>query len=215
MNIAFYTRLMRVCSLAILCCATVMATAQERRATFDVGGGFTPPVGQLGTHLNMGWNAGAGAGVNLNPWLSLGGRFLYNTFGINDASLAAAGVPGGDAHVWSLTAEPKIQLGVSRFSPYIVGGVGYYRRTVNFTAPTLTTQAFYDPFYDVFFPGVVPANQVLSSVTRGGIGGNLGFGLQFGLGEGTAKFFTEARYHYADTGNTPTRMIPVTFGIRF
>jgi hypothetical protein len=27
--------------------------------------------------------------------------------------------------------------------------------------------------------------------------------------------FTEARYQYADTGQIPTRMVPVTFGIRW
>ena len=215
MNFALCTRIVRAFALAFLCCATVFATAQEHRATFDIGGGFTPPVGQLCNHLNLGWNAGAGAGVNLRPWFSIGGRFLYNSFGINNASLIAAGVPGGDAHIWSITAEPKIQLGVSRFSPYIVGGVGYYHRTVNFTAPSAALTTFYDPFYDVFYPGLVPSSQILRSVTRDGIGGNIGAGLQFGIGHGGTKFFTEARYHYAATGNTPTRMIPVTFGIRF
>ncbi len=216
MTVTFVTRAVRVCALATLCFATVLATAQtERRYTFEAGGGFTPPVGRISQRLNSGWNLGAGAGVNLTNAFSLSAHYMYNGFGVNRGILAAFGAPGGDAHVWSLTAEPRLQLGVGRFAPYLVGGVGYYRRTINFTQPVVTGTTFFDPFFGLLVPGLVGANQVLGSSTNGGIGGSLGAGLSFGLGHGGAKFFTEARYHYADTGRTPTRMIPVTFGIRF
>jgi hypothetical protein len=59
-----------------------------------------------------------------------------------------------------------------------------------------------------------PADQVIGRVTRNGIGGSGGFGFEAGMRGGT-KFFLEARYHYASTGAIPTRMIPVTIGIRF
>ncbi len=116
----------------------------------------------------------------------------------------------------AVTAEPRLQFGLARaFSPYLIGGVGYYRRTVNFTQPTVAPATFFDPFFGVIFPGVVPATQILRSDVRDGLGGSLGIGLSFPLGHGGAKFFTEARYHYADLGRVPVRMVPVTFGIRF
>ena len=70
------------------------------------------------------------------------------------------------------------------------------------------------PFFGAFFNTLVPADVVLGDITRDGIGGSLGAGFDVGLGKSGVKIFTEARYHYANTGSIPTRMVPVTFGIR-
>jgi hypothetical protein len=96
-----------------------------------------------------------------------------------------------------------------------VGGVGYYRRTVNFTQPALVNVTFLDPFFGFLFPGVIGTNQVLKTDTQSGIGGNAGGGFAIKLGQTGTQFFTEARYHYAATGKVPTRMVPLTFGLRF
>jgi len=61
----------------------------------------------------------------------------------------------------------------------------------------------------------IPANQVLGTIVRDGIGGSAGFGFSVPIKQTGAKFFTEARFHYADGGRIPTRMIPVTIGVRF
>jgi hypothetical protein len=45
------------------------------------------------------------------------------------------------------------------------------------------------------------------------VSGRGGFDIK--LGDTGLKIFTEARYHYAGTGRIPTRMVPVTFGIRW
>jgi hypothetical protein len=216
MSMAFAgcTRLLRVCAVTAVILFGLATFAQEHRYTFEFGGGFTPPVGRIANRLNDGWNIGVGAGINLGKVFSIGPHFLYNSFGINNALLGAVGAPNGNGRVYGITADPKIQLG-TRFSPYIVGGIGWYRRTIEFTQPSLFPTTFYDPYFGIFYPGVASGNQVLGSVTHGGIGGSLGAGLQFGIGHGGAKIFTEARYHYANTGRVPTRMIPVTFGIRF
>jgi hypothetical protein len=42
-----------------------LVSAQEfSRFSFDVGGGFTQPVGNTGRHLDEGWNVRGGAGIN-------------------------------------------------------------------------------------------------------------------------------------------------------
>ncbi len=211
------TRAVRAGAIIVICLATALAAAQtEHRFTFEAGGGVTPPVGKLSNRFNTGWNMGAGAGWNVSRLFSLSAKYAYNGFGVNNGLLSLVGVPNGDAHVWSITAEPRLQLGTSNhFSPYIVGGVGYYRRVVNFAEPALLTTTFFDPFFGILFPGVVSGNRVLRSTSDSGIGGSLGAGLSFPLGQRGVKFFTEARYHYANTGRIPTRMVPVTFGIRF
>jgi opacity protein-like surface antigen len=155
-----------------------------------------------------------GVGYNIKS-LTLGAQFTYNGFGVSQSVLKSAGAPNGDSHVWSITAEPRLQLPFARkFRPYVVGGVGYYRRTVNFTRPALQRVFVLDPFLGFVFPGVIGTNQVLASVTRNGPGGSLGAGWSMKVG-GDTEFFTEARYHYAATGSIPTRMVPLTFGIRF
>src|SRR3954452_12307443 len=210
----FFTRAAAIVVLASVA-AFGQGTTVEHRYTANVGFGVTPNTGALSDRLNTGWHFTAGGSVNLGTIFGVNGQFTYNGFGVNRAVLNNFGVPGGDAHLFSITADPFMRLGaLGRFQPYVVGGVGYYRRTVNFTQPTLATIPLFDPFFGVVFPGVTTANQIVGQVNRDGIGGSLGGGFSMGLAR-DLKFFTEARYHYADTGPVPTRMIPVTFGVRW
>jgi len=217
MNKRSCVHVVRAAAILLLAfCLTVPARAQtERPFSFDIGGGFTPAVGALSTRLDNGWNITGGVAYNFHSPFSIGARVMYNGFGVNRNTLTLAGAPDGDAHVFSVTAEPRLRIPIGdKVNPYIVGGVGYYRRTVNFTQPALQSVLVLDPFFGFVTPGVVGTNQVLASITRDGIGGNLGAGFSFGLGREGIRLYTEARYHYA-TGGVPTRMVPVTIGIRF
>jgi opacity protein-like surface antigen len=201
----------------LVCLAMVFACAQsERPVAINIGGGFTPLVGDVSSHLNNGWHMTGGVGYNVRGPLTIGVQFAFNGFGVSRSALMNAAAPSGDSHVWSVTAEPRLQLPFAhRIRPYVVGGVGYYRRTVNFTRPAMQRVFFFDPFFGFVFPGVIGVNQVLSSVTRSGPGGSLGAGWSVKLGNTDAEFFNEARYTYAATGTIPTRMVPLTFGLRF
>lgn len=201
----------------LVCLLPLCVWAQsERPVSFNVGGGFSPFIGDTGKYLNNGWNVTAGVAYNVNKVFSIGPQFSYNGFGVSPLALKQAGTPGGDAHLWSITAQPRLQLPFAyKLRPYLIGGVGYYRRTVNFTQPTLVNQVFFDPFFGFVFPALVPANQVLKTQTQSGIGGNLGAGFSFKLGHAGTEFFTEARYVYASMGGIPTRIVPLTFGLRF
>jgi hypothetical protein len=118
--------------------------------------------------------------------------------------------------MWLITVNPKLMLHPhGTVDPYVVGGVGYYRRTVEFTTPAVVQVFFFDPFFGGFFNTLVPADRVLGDITRGGVGGSAGAGFDIKIKDTGLKFFTEARYHYASTGSLPTRMVPVTFGIRW
>ena len=193
--------------------ASAHGQEQEPWYTFNVGGGYSPLLGQLHTRLNNGWHVTAGAGFRANSHFEVTGQFTYNGFGVQSLVLDEAEVPSANSHLWSITADPKLRFrGGHAFDPYLVGAVGYYRRTVNFTAPTLVPVALFDPFFGVIFPVLEPANIQLGSISRSGIGGNAGFGFDFRLGQSKAKLFIEARYEYAATGSVPTRMIPVTLG---
>lgn len=187
---------------------------QEHRFTADVGFGVTPTTGAISNRLGTGWNFGASAGERFGSFLSASLRFAYDGLGVNRAFLNRVGVPGGNSHVWSVTGDPKIELGRhAGVRPYAVGGVGYYQRTVNFTQPVTSAGFFVDPLF-FNFPVVITGTETIRSVTHGGIGGSLGAGFDVNIAAG-AKVFTEARYEYANTGSIPTRMVPVRFGIRW
>ena len=188
----------------------------EHYFTFNVGTGFTPMVGRISTSLNNGYNVGIGAGYRFSSHFELNGQFGWHGLGVNSGLIAEAGARGADAHIWSVTADPMIRLGgARRFDPYFVGGVGYYRRVVNFTAPSIVPTLFFDPFFGGIFPGFVPARTILSTISQSGIGGSLGFGFHIRVSESGLKIFVESRYHYAATGSVPTRMIPLTIGFRW
>jgi opacity protein-like surface antigen len=211
------TRGLRAGVLPVLLLAglALAQNAPEHRWTANFGAGFTPLTGQIGQKLDNGWHITVGGGYNVTPRFSAGLQFMYNGVGVSDGVLAEAQVPAGNAHIWSITAEPRIRLAPSSmFDPYFIGGVGYYRRVVQFTQPTVAPALIFDPFFG-FYQGFVPADVVLGTITRGGLGGSAGLGFQFHVGSSGAKIFTEARYHYANTGGVPIRMVPVTFGIRW
>src|SRR5574337_641001 len=103
---------------------------------------------------------------------------MYNGFGVSRTVLNEANVPDGNAHMWSLTANPKIRVNPDwKIDPYAVGGIGYYRRVVEFTQPTLIPTLIFDPFFGAFFNTLIPANQVIGRITRDGFGGSIGGGL--------------------------------------
>jgi opacity protein-like surface antigen len=191
------------------------AQEEEHKWTANLGAGFTPLVGALDKRLDNGWNITFGGGYRFTEHFSLGGQVMYNGLGVSKGVLSELAVPNGNARVWVITAEPRFEFAPrSKVTPYIVGGVGYYRRVVEFTRPTVAAAIVFDPFFFDFFPVLIPANVVIGRVIRDGIGGNAGIGFQVPVGRGV-KIFTEARYHYSNGGGIPTRMIPLTIGVRF
>lgn len=204
-------------SALILLAMTVCGHAQdEHRFTLHGGAGVSPLVGDISTRLDNGWHITVGGGYNFTPHFTTTLDYTYNGFGVSRKVLNEAQVPDGNSHLWSITANPKLRLNRrGNFDPYVVGGVGYYRRTVEFTRPVLVPVFIFDPFFGVFYNTFLQADQVIGKITQDGVGGSLGAGFDVKLGESGLKFFTEARYHYADTGRIPTRMVPVTFGIRW
>ena len=193
------------------------AMAQEvPRFTFNLGAGFTSPVDTTGDRLDQGWNASAGAGVNLHPNLGLMAQFNYNAFGINSATLSSLGFPAGDVRISSVTLNPVIHTNPrGPVDVYLIGGGGWYRWSQEFTRPTVATFTAFDPYFGVFYPVPVPVNQVVSSYAINKPGWNGGLGLSFGT-RWSAKFYAEARFHRVILGSDRyADMLPVTFGLRW
>jgi opacity protein-like surface antigen len=206
-----------IAAVLALISLNVNSQAQDdHRFTVQAGAGASPLVGAISTRLDNGWHVTFGGGYNFTRHFSATVDYTYNGYGVSKRVLDEAQVPDGNSHLWSLTVNPRLQFGHNeKFSPYIIGGVGYYRRTVQFTRPTLIQVFIFDPFFGGIFNTLVQADQVIGEITQDGVGGSAGAGFDVRLGSNGAKLFTEARYHYADIGRVPTRMIPLTIGVRW
>jgi hypothetical protein len=97
----------------------------------------------------------------------------------------------------------------------VTGGAGWYRRTVEFTQPTVAVVDIVDPWWGYLGSTIVSANQVLGSVANNAWGLNGGGGVSVALGQSAAELFGEVRYHYAHTTPTTTEIVPIVFGVRF
>ncbi len=192
------------------------ASAQETsHLAFNIGAGFTTPVGGTGRYLDTGWNVGAGVGWNFNPYVGLLVDANYNSMGINSSTLAGFGVPGGGVHVFSATLDPIVHVTPkSKFDLYLTGGGGLFHRNQDFTAPGYIQGTGFNPFFG-FYPFVAPTTQILSSYTVNKPGIDAGMGVAFGS-KWHGKFFAEAKYdRIFMTNGYHTDYVPVTFGFRW
>ena len=119
--------------------------------------------------------------------------------------------------MYSLTANPIVRLNPrGRCDAYVVGGGGFYRRTIEFTEPIYAMVTAFDPFFGILYPAAIPANAILGSFTQNKGGLSIGAGVSIRVRENSkAKFFAEMRYHYMFTTPQATTVLPVTFGFRW
>lgn len=181
---------------------------------FNIGAGFTEPVGATGRNLDVGWNIQGGGGFNFGPYVGVLIDLNYNSFGINSGTLSNLGFPGGDVHIFSATLDPIVHLTPhSHFDIYATGGGGIYHQYQEFTQPTAVGVTGFNPFFG-FYPTVVGGNQVLASYSVNKPGIDAGMGIAFGT-KWHGKLFGEARYDRIFIGNYHTDYVPVTFGFRW
>jgi hypothetical protein len=73
---------------------------------------------------------------------------------------------------------------------YLVGGPGFYHRSVSITTPETGIIRVCSPYLFVCLPGSVSVDQVLATRSSTDFGFNVGGGITF------SKFYLEIRYHY-------------------
>lgn len=194
--------------------AGVVSAQETPPVAFNIGAGFTQPVGTTGTRLDNGWSVEAGLGFNFHPNFGALVQFNDSQMGINNATLNNLGFPGGDVNIMSFTLDPIVHTNPrGPVDVYFIGGGGLYHWRQQFTAPTVAVFNGFDPFFG-FFQTAVPATQVLTSYSVNKPGVNGGMGISFGT-KWHAKFYAEARYHRIIFGDRHADMVPVTFGFRW
>jgi len=187
---------------------------------FEAGAGANAPIGNDGPYITWGGNFSAGVGKHFGHGTSLLAEYQFMDNKLPGSLIADVGTQGGNAHIWSLTLAPVIDLMPKRSTaPYVTGGFGFYRKVTNFTDPVEGEVCYY-------YCGIVVENETVYHFSSNQWGGNLGVGLSHRLGgtygDGQAKIFAEARYLFINTpavnttnGTGTTELIPVTFGVRW
>jgi opacity protein-like surface antigen len=152
---------------------------------FEIGasGGIAFPTGDLGNGANTGYNVAFAVGYRpqYSP-LAVRAEAAYNQFGLQ-------GTGGGNINIPAFTGniEYAVPLGMS-FSPYIIGGAGLYRPSVDLGGGNTGAENHF--------------------------GWNVGGGIKIPL---TTSFqtFVEARYNSVSVNGGTLSFIPVTVGVMF
>lgn len=213
------TLLFSVGLTSILCFGVAplcLAEEEEHHFSASVGGGFTGITGSDAGKLDHGGNVQAGAGYFLNRYFGITGNFMFNALGITRAELDRLNQPDGNARVYSLTADPTIRLRLNDLANvYVLVGGGYFRRTTQFTQPTLAQTVTFDPWFGLFGSALILVNQVLGTFTSNSGAFDVGGGINIRPAKSGPYLYVEARYFRGFTSNSDTSVVPISFGIRW
>jgi hypothetical protein len=167
---------------------------------FEAAAGFPLPVSDTHSYYNTSWAFAVGGGRNFNKNFGVNLLFDYEHLGVNGQTISNqnalyGGVPGLDAnaHIWSFSLNPTYNFVTGdKYGAYVVGGVGFYHKVTNFTAPQ--QGQYYDPYYGYIS---YVANSNIDHYTSNAPGFSGGFGLTYKASRfASERFFVEARYVY-------------------
>lgn len=212
----------------------------SNKVAIVAGAGLNVPVGNTGKFYTPSYTITGGAGWNFNRQFGVLAEFHYDHLGTTGGSInyeynnLLASFPtitpddliglDGNAHVLAITLNPVVNFSDRdrKLGAYITGGVGYYRKSTNFTLPALGRYCDYYGFCYTY-----TSNQNIDTASANAFGANGGFGLTYKLSEfSSERLFVEARYHWLKIDSTNnsdffpfnrrnSEYVPVTVGIRF
>ncbi len=198
------------------------------RLTWEAGGGFNGPTSDSSPYITWGGNFTVGGGLRINPYLKALIEYQFIDDKLPGALIAETGANGGNAHIWSFTIDPVLDLMPKKSNGvYITGGGGFYRKVTNFTDPEEVEYCSY------YYCGIGEENEVVGHFSSNQGGWNIGGGFRHRMGgfygDSKTELFAEARFLLVNTpavttepnglGTTTvgadTKLVPVTLGLRF
>jgi hypothetical protein len=219
------------------CLLATPAFAQDKPVEVNFGFGWTFPTMDFKESFDTGWNGTVGVTFFGGAKVGFLVDYTYNKIGGPERFINVASNPIVGAPTTSELIEANHQVHATTFNAiwhpardgaiggYLLGGGGWYHRTIQITTPAVGYTTFCDPYWYVCYPSLVAVDQVIGDRSSDDFGINIGGGITFGR---AAKFYVESRYHYVwgpeidvtgASGNikrtTNAAYFPLTFGIRF
>jgi hypothetical protein len=186
---------------------------------FNIGGGPGFPLGRTSDFARTSYNFVVGAGPNLVPHVKLDAEFMFQGLPIHDNIIHHLGFSDVKGRFYSLTSNLIVGTSIGGHkNAYLIGGGGWYRRTVEAKNTVLSVGEVCEPWWwwdAQCVHGITTSELTVGSRTSSAGGFNFGGGLTFQLGESSASFYAEVRYHRAFTSNVETSVLPLTFGLRW
>jgi hypothetical protein len=198
------------------------------KLAFEASAGANGPLGNSSNYITWGGNFTAGGGLHFSKGFSLLAEYQFMGDKLPGNIIAETGANGGNAHIWSLTLDPVMDLfPKATNSLYVTGGGGFYRKVTNFTDPEE------QEYCEYYYCGIATENVVVGHFSSNQGGWNVGGGFTHKVGglygDGRMKLFAEVRYLDVLTpavssspnglGNTTigagTRLLPISLGVRW
>ena len=223
-------------ALFVAVVAVTPARAQgDRPVHFNIGGGFTTPISDVGERFGTGGQFTLGLIFEPSPTFGIQAEYGFNDLSGEETTVPLFPTPvadvGGSGIIESHHSMHYINFngilkpsGDSLVKPYAIGGVGAYYRSVSLTTPDVGFTTWCDPYWYVCYPTLVEIDTVIGDRSSWDPGINIGGGVSFALGE-SALFYVEARWHYmwgpeftdgdGVSQKANGQYFPVTFGFRF
>ena len=192
----------------------------EPKWGFNIGAGFGVPVASTSNFVHTGGNFVVGGGYRFGETIMVNGEFMWQGLPVNADNVFQIGAFNAGSNLYATTGNLMIRTPrYKKFGGYAIGGGGWYRRTDTLSRTVIVPGTVCIPAWGWWVPicdgGLVPAEQVLAERTDNVFGANVGGGVTYRLTESGMNVYAEARFHYAPTKNVYTRVIPVTFGVRW
>jgi hypothetical protein len=203
----------------LLVCSWLVQPAIAQRFNFNIGGGLGFPVGQTSNLANKSYNFVAGAGPNLRTHVKLVGEFMFHGLPVQKGVVSELGIPSAKGRLYSFTGNIMVGTGGEKKAVYLIGGGGWYRRTLSVQQTVYQAGRVCTPVVVWWnlqcVNGIFPTAVTIGSRSSDAGGFNIGGGLTFAMGSLGANLYAEVRYHRALTANVDTTVLPLTFGVRW
>jgi opacity protein-like surface antigen len=220
----------------ILVAASPVRAQGDRPVHFNIGGGFTTPMSDIGERFGTGGGFNAGLVIDVSEAFSIQAEYEWNGLAGNTTEIPTSidpdfSVPNTTALIeskhdmHSVTFNGLVQApGDRKFNVYGIGGAGMYHRNIALTTPDVGFTTYCDPYWYFCYPVAVEVDRVVGDRASWDAGMNVGAGVTLKLGD-AALFYVETRWHYIwgpeFTGpdgvvrKANGQYFPVTFGFRF
>jgi hypothetical protein len=200
-------------------CGLLVQSAIAQRYNFNIGGGPGFPLSQTSDFANTSYNFVAGAGPNLSPHVKLVGEFMFHGLPVQQSVVKELGIPSAKGRLYSYTGNIMVGMGNSKKSVYLIGGGGWYRRSLEAQKTVYQAGEVCAPvvvWWNIqCVNGIFPTTVTIGSRSSDAGGFNVGGGLTYAIGSSRANLYTEVRYHRALTAKIDTTVLPLTFGVRW
>jgi len=190
-----------------------------RNWNFNAGGGANVDSGTTKKFVvGGGGTFGGGVARNANKYLGLRLDVGFDNLPLRESALILAQAPGGNAHVYTATLDPIINIPVNKlWSGYIVFGPSYLHRSGKLNSSTALPGEACNPFFQWWarcFAGSLPLDVNFERSSHNEFGYNLGGGVARKV-YNNIEVYAEFRIIHGDHNNITTDVRPITMGVRW